>query len=204
MEIWADDGNQSMCYDTDTAREAAQEYVDGGYWGEPESTIWVTVHTWREDPTCSTAWGGRFDEGKFKIPVHPKEPKCIDDHDHDWRSPHALVGGLRENPGVWGNSGGCRSREICVKCGWEAHTNTWAQDPEDGEQGLISVRYEENNALEEYLEGLRIKDLVTEQVDGCTLVWSPQTPHVGIVEHHAVAWYLNEGEAREEVSKVYG
>jgi len=41
-----------------------------------------------------------------------------DDEGHDWRTPFRLVGGIRDNPGVWGN-GGTRytSKYVCRCCG---------------------------------------------------------------------------------------
>lgn len=45
-------------------------------------------------------------------------------HRHKWNRPHALVGGLKENPGVFGDSGGGISvHEVCV-CGASRHTKS--------------------------------------------------------------------------------
>ena len=57
------------------------------------------------------------------------------------QSPHEVVGGLEENPGVWGNGGGVIIHEVCQTCGVHRHTNTWAQNPVNGKQGLESVSY---------------------------------------------------------------
>jgi hypothetical protein len=38
-------------------------------------------------------------------------------HRHDWRVPHCVVGGLRENPGVWGLPSGVELNDVCAKCG---------------------------------------------------------------------------------------
>jgi hypothetical protein len=54
-----------------------------------------------------------------------------------------LVGGIEENPGVWGHGGGVVINEACVRCGCGRTTDTWAQDPSTGRQGLESVAYEE-------------------------------------------------------------
>ena len=52
------------------------------------------------------------------------EPDCKvgggdeDDGGHDWRSPYSLLGGLRDNPGVWSRGGTCtESTRVCARCG---------------------------------------------------------------------------------------
>lgn len=86
--------------------------------------------------------------------VDPDEPKCIEGNSHDWDCPFEIVGGIKENPGVWGNAGGVIINEVCMNCGRGKRTNTWAQRRDNGEQGLTSVEYEEKfyiDDLEEYL-----------------------------------------------------
>lgn len=52
-----------------------------------------------------------------------EEPECEvgggdDDGGHDWRAPHSLVGGLRDNPGVWATGGtATSSKTVCARCG---------------------------------------------------------------------------------------
>jgi hypothetical protein len=76
------------------------------------------------------------------VAVQPPEPDCADDRGHRWHAPHELVGGLEENPGVWGHGGGVISKDVCRFCGVVRTVDTWAQDPETGEQGLESYSYE--------------------------------------------------------------
>lgn len=59
-------------------------------------------------------------------------PECVDGGEHDWRAPYGLVGGIVENPGVWGHGGGIVSTEYCFRCGCQMRSDTWAQDPSDG------------------------------------------------------------------------
>lgn len=75
------------------------------------------------------------------VEIPAVEPDCIDGHDHDWQSPVEIVGGIHENPGVWGHGGGVLVAEVCIRCGCGQHTDTWAQDPASGQQGLRSVEY---------------------------------------------------------------
>lgn len=51
------------------------------------------------------------------------EPECEegggdDDGGHDWQSPHELVGGIDDNPGVWATGGtSMRFATVCGRCG---------------------------------------------------------------------------------------
>jgi hypothetical protein len=76
------------------------------------------------------------------VALHPSAPPCEPGHEHSWYSPHEILGGLRENPGVWGHGGGVIIHEICRHCGMRMTTDTWAQHPQTGEQGLTRVTYE--------------------------------------------------------------
>jgi hypothetical protein len=138
--IWhADDGNCECEFpDAESAEEAAQAYLDGGDWGEVTETLFFNIHVWLEDGD-----GERSDEQTIALTLDPDEPACCED-DHDWQSPHEIVGGIKENPGVWGHGGGAIITECCMHCGCKKTTDTWAQNPETGEQGLTSVSYEEN------------------------------------------------------------
>ncbi len=47
----------------------------------------------------------------------PDPPECTED-EHDWRSPHEVVGGIDSNPGVWSQGGTTIvTREVCRHCG---------------------------------------------------------------------------------------
>lgn len=130
------DGNADIEIDAETPQEAAQEYVDGGDWGDSDSTQWISV--WVS--------GGDLDEGdseRITITIEPNEPDCTGERDgHEWTAPWDVVGGLKESPGVYGHGGGVTIREVCMHCGCGRLTDTWAQDPSTGEQGLTSVSYD--------------------------------------------------------------
>jgi hypothetical protein len=143
----ADDGNAEVDYpDAESAAEAAQEYVDGGAWGETESTAWITVYVWREalvlDPDTGEVEEIQVGRDSHTATIEPDEPDCSAD-EHDWQSPHEVVGGIEENPGVWGHGGGVVMTEVCRHCGAYRVTDTWAQNMSTGEQGLTSVEYRE-------------------------------------------------------------
>jgi hypothetical protein len=140
--MWhANDGNAEIIEEHDSAHEAAQSYVDDGTWGDTSETQWISVRVWREgidedgDIVC-------VDEESSKVTIEAEEPECTGGEEHDWRSPYSIVGGIEENPGVWGHGGGIMIQEVCMICGCGKTTDTWAQDPSDGQQGLDSVSYE--------------------------------------------------------------
>jgi len=128
-----------------------------------DETMWVDVTVIEVAPPCpdhgaetvetrgTEAWC-RLDDCDYfaelasdmdTVTIDPPEPPCTTTGrtEHKWRSPHALVGGLEENPGVWGNGGGVIVHQVC-DCGVRRIRDTWAHRRETGEQGLDSVRYE--------------------------------------------------------------
>jgi len=126
-------------YDTVTATspeealEIARGNVDRGNYNDTEGTLWIGVQVVCEETG---------EEASDTVTLNEDEPDCEDGETHDWQSPYALLGGLEENPGVWGNGGGVIIKEVCMHCGCLRVTDTWAQNPETGEQGLESVSYE--------------------------------------------------------------
>ena len=114
------------------ARRWAVEWARDGDWDVSRGTVWCSVRVERMD-------GGY--ERERRVAIDPEEPACAEGHSHDWRSPYSLLGGLRENPGVQGHGGGAVVTEACAHCGRYRVTDSWAQDPETGEQGLESVAY---------------------------------------------------------------
>ncbi len=136
----ADDGNAAIDIEAETASDACQEYVDSGDWGDRNETTWVRVSAWL---TGIDADGEIVHVGKESrtITLDAEEPECTHDGGHDWQAPLNIVGGCKENPGVWGHGGGVRIHECCMHCGCEKVTDTWAQNPSNGEQGLTAVEY---------------------------------------------------------------
>ena len=99
----------------------------------PGGTMWIDVRV-----HCRETG----EETSDTVTCEPDEPECPDHAAHDWQNPYEILGGLKDNPGVWGHGGGVICREVCVHCGCERTTDTWAQRPDNGEQGLTSVAYE--------------------------------------------------------------
>lgn len=69
-------------------------------------------------------------------------PECSSD-EHDWQAPYEIVGGCRENPGVWGSRHGATlSRDCCAHCGIYRTVDHGSTDLSNGRQ-CTSVRYED-------------------------------------------------------------
>lgn len=147
-----------------TAYEAAKEVFYTGHWSEPSNTTeWVHIRVYKERYTLTDEGEltvEYFDDETHKFELDP-EPFCRSEYcspdEHVWARPFEVVGGIKENPGVWGHGGGAVYREVCKHCGMYRVTNTWAQDPVDGEQGLTSVTYEhaDDESLE-WVNGMRL------------------------------------------------
>ena len=129
-------------YPDESREDAAREYVDGGEWNATETT-WIEVTTWQRAYVLDVDGDVvelRVDADWHSITLDPDEPECVAD-EHDWQSPHEVVGGLAENPGVYGHGGGVIITEVCAHCGRYRVRDTWAQNRTNGVQGLESVEY---------------------------------------------------------------
>lgn len=133
-DYWLSDGEGDWTITSrpSTLRRDVIDSVRESDWGEDAWRIHVAAR-------CSVT--GAIES--YTVTLSPTVPACEDGHEHDWRSPYDLLGGLRENPGVVGHGAGVLSREVCAHCGVYQVTDTWAQDLATGEQGLHRVTYEE-------------------------------------------------------------
>jgi len=126
----ADDGNAEIETTGDSAAEACDKYVAQGDWGDVSKTTWVSVTAWRRGVDSD---GDIVDVGEesHDVTIEPTEPDCASGREHvwhDWRGPQ-------------GHGGGVFYSERCLCCGCEKATDTWAQNPANGQQGLHSVEY---------------------------------------------------------------
>jgi hypothetical protein len=127
--------------DMGDAKAQAEEWIRDGEWGDVTETLYLRANVAELDDDDNVV-----DQDSVTVTLQPQEPDCEDGQPHDWTSPHDIVGGLADNPGVFGHGGGVRIHEVCSRCGLRRVTDTWAQDPSTGVQGLESVSY---NRVEE-------------------------------------------------------
>ena len=144
VEIDAGSGGETtlLAPTLDDAWTDAIEWARGGEW-EP-GIVHVRIEV----------VGDYEDRGELvHFDVMP-EPDCPDHPAHDWQSPHELLGGIEENPGVWGHGGGVTITEVCSHCGIYRVTDTWAQCRQCGTQGLEETTYRDaDEASEAWLDG---------------------------------------------------
>ncbi len=140
--IWLDYGVSPVIYHPaphDPARLLPGQMVDeDGDIINPDGT----VAAWHEDSGTINERAMSDAMTQRTLKLHPAAPDCAEGHEHDWQSPYEIVGGIRDNPGVWGHGGGVIYREVCAHCGAYKITDTWATRPDNGVQGLTSVCYE--------------------------------------------------------------
>lgn len=104
--------------ETDTEAETtAKRMLRSGEYeqNDPPSTFRVSCYVARTGPD-----GQEEDGFTVSVDIDPDEPACPvrKDDGHDWSSDHRMVGGLTENPGVFGSGHGqVRTVEACLACG---------------------------------------------------------------------------------------
>lgn len=125
MRYTCTDGNADVVIDAGSAREAAEEYVTDGDWGDRSETSWVTVYCRPTD--------GDGDVERVKIELPAEEPACAAGQSHDWQ----------EAVSARGSGGGVLVQDACRHCSLQRYTDTWATDPTDGEGGLTHVSYQD-------------------------------------------------------------
>lgn len=132
------------------ARQQVNDYFEGDSFSD--STKWIEIQVARNKQ-------GRINEDTIEsttVTQHPPMPDC-NKSEHSWETPYSLVGGDRNNPGVFGSGGGVISTEVCEHCGVYRVKDTWAQNPSNGEQGLTSIEY--RRADEASLEWIATMDM---------------------------------------------
>ena len=120
------------------ARQAADDWARSVAWNS-ELTIWVDTFVIPLDEDGEPIWD---DRERVTTTITPTEPCCSErGQAHDWQSPYSILGGLRENPGVFARDAGILITTVCMHCGCSRTINTYAQRPDTGERGFESVTY---------------------------------------------------------------
>lgn len=118
--------------DAAAALQVACANVDRANYGDGDATLWIDVRV--SNPETGEA-------AEAEVQLDPEPPRCTSPKGHQWEAPWPLVGGLKENPGVWGHGAGVILHRVCPHCGTRAITDTWATRPDTGVQGYTTVRY---------------------------------------------------------------
>lgn len=123
------------------ANEKAQEAADVSVGSGPGEHDMVIVWSYEVEIVAVDADGDHLEiRGYGQADDEPPLAEPDDGHEHEWCSPIGVVGGIKENPGVWGSGAGVLLHEVCSVCGLHRHTNTW--DQSQGAEPTRTVRYE--------------------------------------------------------------
>jgi hypothetical protein len=112
--------------------------IDPDAWRSDDDTEteWIDVRWWLP----VVRWDGVVDTVDYDR-TFAIDPEVPGDCEHEWCSPHSVVGGCEENPGVWGSGAGVEITEICRYCGMYRITETHAQSRHDGQYRGVRVSY---------------------------------------------------------------
>lgn len=121
-EIWDANARWTITSTPDALETDVEESVRDADWGTDES--WV----WDGRSRCETTG----EEGRHEVTFESVVPSCTED-EHDWGTPHSVLGGLRDNPGVQGGpNGGITARSVCAHCGVYRVFVSRKTNPSDG------------------------------------------------------------------------
>jgi len=120
------------------AAKKAKEWAADGDYGDASLPIFFDVRIYRVDSDGKEIEDGETDSVEVCIPQ--PEPDCDEDGpEHDWQSPHAIVGGMPENPGLFLTGSGTKIVMACLKCGCRFTSQTGYQRPDNGATVAESV-----------------------------------------------------------------
>lgn len=148
---YADDGNAEVYFpDAKSGKEAAEQYVEDGDYGDSGGIVEVSY--WKraicmykdEDGEEDIDDDVKIDYETIDVEIQTPEPPCCQEEGHNWESPHELLGGLEENPGVWGHGAGVIENTVCSNCGMQRCIDTAATDPSTGRE-FTEYSYKEPN-----------------------------------------------------------
>lgn len=113
FKIWDDAISEIIeSDDIDCAMGYAEEKWQDGSWDEKQLIeLYVQEIDWDDKPI------GDVLTKDIEVGEDALVPDCTED-EHEWESPHELVGGLTENPGVWSTGGTTYvTKTVCKNCG---------------------------------------------------------------------------------------
>lgn len=122
--------------DMECAVDWATEYWQEGNW-DTKCLIKLTIeHIGWDDEILD------YETIEVECGEDPVAPDCVDEQEHDWCSPHDIVGGLKENPGIWSTGGTTIvSIEVCSHCGCKKRTVNYGSQRNQGQCDTIEYYY---------------------------------------------------------------
>lgn len=130
--------------DMQEAKETAIEIWQNCNWGEGRAMIDLCVVELDEN-------NNETDSREYvsvKVGENPSPPACIEDKEHEWRSPYSCVGGIKENPGVWSGGGTIMHyKECCKNCGVYKKETLYGVQRNPGQCDVVSYEIADEDSL---------------------------------------------------------
>lgn len=153
-----EDSGASEIIESDSIEQALDIARDWAADGDYDERCMVRVYVTEIDDNGEPVGDDASDE--VEAGPEPKAPPCTDggtdDDDHDWQTPHGLVGGISENPGVWSTGGTSMSfAYVCARCGARKHESHTGSQRNPGELPVTVTYSAPTEASLEWVAGLR-------------------------------------------------
>lgn len=140
MQYRISDGGASEIIEADNleaAVKAAKEWASEGSYDE-RVMVDVSIQGIDDDGDYTD----EYELVEVEAGPEPEEPECADGEEHEWESPYKIVGGFKENPGVWSLGGTTMSfRSVCCYCGAHKHETSYGSQRNPGQ--CDQVTYDE-------------------------------------------------------------
>lgn len=179
----------------------------GGTWELiDDRCVWVSVPSDWETEDITREQDAADCSGSYS----DDEPACTsdgpgdDDGGHDWRSPHSLLGGLKENPGVWGGSGTRMSvKTVCAACGKYRTETSAGSQRNHGEPDAVVTYEDADEASEAWLVRVHEEDGWIPQWLAEQLGRAPTTRHTAETAREYVAEHMDDEGDDDELEHVF-
>ncbi len=154
-QVWIEcEGNTDIisASNAEDATNIVEKQIRKAWEGQPElekSAYFVFFSVKNQD--------NEDDKNSKTIVMNQSEPNCVSNERHNWKSPQRILGGDNENPGVHSHGGEVVITEICSICGCERVTDTWAKNPDTGEDGFETIEYSPDKYEYEIWDSEKVK-----------------------------------------------
>jgi hypothetical protein len=130
--------------DLESAVEAAKEWASEGSYDE---RVMVSVYVQGIDDDGEDT--DEYESAEVEAGPEPEAPECADGEEHEWESPHEIVGGLKENPGVWSKGGTTMTfHSVCCHCGAHKHETSYGSQRNPGQVDTVTYEKADEATLE--------------------------------------------------------
>ena len=139
-----DDGNTESI-DAETMEEAVEQAIEVWQDGSWDGKCLIEVRV------VQYGWGDEIEDTAYvevECGEDPESPDCVDGEEHDWCSPHEVVGGIKENPGVWSEGGTTLVfRTVCANCGCVKIETNYGSQRNPGQCDAVEYDTHDQEAL---------------------------------------------------------